>query len=279
MKARAVAGVLLGALTMVAMQLALAGLPKGQGVSAPAFSWQGLIVALAMAAILGWYTKRSDWPRARLWGGLVVATVGFQAVNLVESVLFRLASLAGNGSLLLEFGLQMMAMTTVIVWLVGTDQATAHAERAAPGATRSLRWWITRLSLAGVLYLILYFTAAIFAYRYVRHFYTPEATPSIELLIATQLLIRGPLLAVIVALVTRIVEGSRAVHGLAGALLLVGFGPLPLIAPNPILPASVRYIHLVEVGISNALFGFLVGRMLSAAEWASSDCKEEKCSP
>jgi hypothetical protein len=37
---------------------------------------------------------------------------------------------------------------------------------------------------------------------------------------------------------------------------------LPLLYPNPLMPWPVRQVHLVEVGVSNFLFGIVVSLLL-----------------
>jgi hypothetical protein len=54
----------------------------------------------------------------------------------------------------------------------------------------------------------------------------------------------------------------------AAAALLVGAtfcllgGVAPLLVPNPYMPASIRYPHMVEVGVSNLLFGVCAAYVL-----------------
>ena len=44
------------------------------------------------------------------------------------------------------------------------------------------------------------------------------------------------------------------------AATMVGLGGVaPLLVPNPFLPDAVRWAHMIEIGASNAIFGWLIG--------------------
>jgi hypothetical protein len=49
---------------------------------------------------------------------------------------------------------------------------------------------------------------------------------------------------------------------MAGTALSI-FGGLGLIVPNPFMPDFIRWPHLVEVGVSNFVYGCFVGWLLS----------------
>jgi hypothetical protein len=50
---------------------------------------------------------------------------------------------------------------------------------------------------------------------------------------------------------------------LIGLIFSILGGIAPLILPNEVMPLNLRMGHLFEVGISNFLYGFLLGYILS----------------
>ena len=58
--------------------------------------------------------------------------------------------------------------------------------------------------------------------------------------------------------VIKMTKGKWWESGLAVALLFGVFMNSLLLLPNPLMPAEVRMVHLVETATSNFLFGWLV---------------------
>jgi hypothetical protein len=78
---------------------------------------------------------------------------------------------------------------------------------------------------------------------------------------------RGALWAGLARLLARGLSGSTLTKamlaGAAFAILMAG----PLLYPNALMPWPVRQVHLVEIGVSNFLFGLLAVWLLS---WRSA---------
>lgn len=81
-------------------------------------------------------------------------------------------------------------------------------------------------------------------------------------LIAFQLL-RGALWALLALLIVRNLKGTLATRATMIALAFSMFTAPQLLFPNPYMPWAVRLPHLLEVGISNAIFGALAAVLLS----------------
>ena len=64
--------------------------------------------------------------------------------------------------------------------------------------------------------------------------------------------------------IVRLTQGTRWQVALrVGLTLSIVGGIAPLIVPNAFLPTVVRYAHIVEVGVSNFLFGLFAGWLLA----------------
>ena len=79
-------------------------------------------------------------------------------------------------------------------------------------------------------------------------------------------LARGLVFTGILATLARNLRGSRLAGALAAgiAFSLLG-GILPLLVPNPYMPASIRWPHMVETASSGLVFGVLTGWLLGRA--------------
>jgi hypothetical protein len=121
-----------------------------------------------------------------------------------------------------------------------------------------------RLAACALAYVVLYFTAGMLAYPYLRAFYEARPMPAPGLVLAVQPF-RGLAFAGIVLLLVRQLDVSRRTAALAaGMTMSVLGGVAPLLIPNPYLPDAIRYAHLPEVGVSNFLFGLLAGWLLAS---------------
>jgi hypothetical protein len=132
-------------------------------------------------------------------------------------------------------------------------------DAAAPGG---LAW---KLPAIVALYVLCYFGAG-YAIAWqsaaVRAYYGDGLAIDNQLLLLVQIG-RGAIWAGLVWLLARELRGSpmsKAV--LAGAAFAIVMAA-PLLYPNPFMPWSVRQVHLVELGVSNFLFGLLAVLLLS----------------
>jgi hypothetical protein len=120
---------------------------------------------------------------------------------------------------------------------------------------------ITPLRVLGVIlaYMILYMAAGLLAYPYVQAFYADKVMPSFDRLLilqAVRALIFGAAALPLLRLSPRY---GPVVLGLAFSVI---GGIAPLLQDNPFMPPDIRSIHLIEVGISNFLFGVVVALLL-----------------
>lgn len=123
---------------------------------------------------------------------------------------------------------------------------------------------ITSLRLLGVIlaYMGLYMAAGLLAYPHVQAFYADKVMPSFDRLLLLQA-VRALIFAVAALPLLRLSPRyGPVVLGLAFSVI---GGIAPLLQDNPFMPPHIRSIHLVEVGISNFLFGVAVALLLRPA--------------
>jgi hypothetical protein len=143
---------------------------------------------------------------------------------------------------------------------IARSYAPTHDGRACLFAHLSLWGRVWRFGLSDFGYLFLYFLAGVMAFPLFRDFYASQALPSPAQMVMLQLLLRGPIFTGVCLLLMSLRNMERRLGAIAlGTSFTILSGIAPLLMPNPYLPDSVRWVHFVEVGLSNFLFGALMG--------------------
>jgi hypothetical protein len=143
------------------------------------------------------------------------------------------------------------------------------------GSAFELAWKLTALSLLYVLFYVLFGYLIAWQFPALREFYsgstelvgflqqwanTIKADPILPLL----QIFRGYLWAGLALLATRTIDTVRRWERLTIVGLLMSIGlSLPILLPNPYLPAAVRYGHFPELFIENFLFGVIAGLLFT----------------
>jgi hypothetical protein len=259
----ALAWLALGVLQALAGALLLPGAPAPRGAGwlllAPS---NALVVMVAMGlasrmAARGW--RRILALFAILWG--------VHANLLIEAAFFPLGiPRTVLPPLVLDSFLVTLAFVAIVDRLTGVSLA---ANETWP-AGRGVGSWLARVVACDLAYSIVYLGAGMLAWPFLRDFYASKALPGLGAILGVQAF-RGLVFTGLLALLTARVAGRRAtVAILAGLTFSILGGIAPLILPNPYLPEAVRRVHLVEVGISNLLFGW--GAVLVLARRLASGC-------
>lgn len=267
---RLVAVTLLYFITFVVVSGALLSTAPREGVPADAGATliALLIVSFINAAVWTYVILRSSWTG---WKLILTVFFVFYGVNTVmpqiETAYFITRLPPGMLPRLFLAGLIIAAVFAVLAVLI-----LGKAKRATDVSRLKILTssWPTKLALIVVVYVVLYFTFGYFiAWRSqaVRAYYGGSDPASFIAHIAS-LVRTEPLLFLLQAVrallwtafalpVIKMTKGAWWEAGLAVALLFVGGSSLLLI-PNPLMPAEVRMVHLVETATSNFLFGWLV---------------------
>jgi|SRR6478672_7944994 len=185
---------------------------------------------------------------------LTTLAVGIGSVNiLIEAFAFSVTD-ARQTLTAFAFDAPMLAALAIIAGLL-SDRVTKRGDSRLGSPRRE----VLRLAAAPVGYLILYFVAGALAYPYVHDFYAGKALPSPGQLALLQLARGAIFVAASWSFVSLRPRWSPVALGAAFSIL---GGLAPLMMENAFMPADVRLVHAVEVGISNFLFGMLVAVLL-----------------
>ena len=229
----------------------------------------GIASAAIHAGIIVWLAARSRLTDPARLLALIAVGIGFVVVNDLEAIVFGIAP-AWPLVRLAAMGAVVHTAVAVAVARLVPPFAQAGVPRS-PFAGFTPTGVIARVMMLGIAYTVIYFVAGITIYPFVREFYADKPLPPPGLLFVLQAMVRGPMFVAIGALVITILRSSRLTHALAVGGTLAGLGGLTaLLPPNPLFPDDVRLVHLAEVGISNAVFGWLVGWILTPARRAAA---------
>jgi len=201
-----------------------------------------------------------------LVGGVIPAN------NLVEASFFRLDI---PRDVLGRLFLQVLVVGALFGLALDRLVGPAAPAGARDDRTRSPASWWGRIAACDALYIVLYFGAGLFVWPFVRHFYEGRVPPTLHVVLMQ--VFRGLVFTGIAFVLARTLAYSRVTMAVAVGLSfsLLG-GVLPLLAPNPFMPADVRWAHLVEVGVSNLVFGFLAAWLLGPSAGRAPTRIEER---
>ena len=211
------------------------------------------VVVLALSTV----ALRTEWRGWKL--GITVAAIplAIACINLLEGVVF-LQSASEWGGIFLYTLLSSALMVPVWMLLFGKQDGPAP-ERYHPIDSQSLGERIWKFALCDLAYIILYYGTGMIIFPYVKDFYATQHIPPLGILVALQLLIRGPLFILICLALTRMLGLPRLSGALAvGLVFTLLSGVAPLLIPNPYFPDSVRWVHFCEVSSENFVFGAIV---------------------
>jgi hypothetical protein len=227
-------------------------------------------VALLYSAALAHPVMRSRWLGRSLAAAIFVALAGIIVVlPWIELVIFNLRTVPADriGAVFILHLITFAAFAPIVVRLFdrhegGADAADGYENRRL----RLTRWsWTWRLPAISFSYVVLYVVFGVFvAWRApaVQEFYATVQMPSVGTVLLTQVG-RGLIWAAIAMPIVRMMRGPRWETALTLGVLFSVLMNAGLLLPNPILPADVRMVHLVEVSASNFLFGLVVGWLLT----------------
>lgn len=239
-----------------AMLVTLPGTPGGDGPLdlGQAFLLVHVLFAMVLASVA-----------ARLTGGFARrALILFALLYLVETLLSTAESLFFASFLHLPDGLLagLAAINGIKAALAAAVAAWLWRVEGGPNVLRGLAWKLPALI---PLYILLYFGAGQFiAWQSaaVRDYYGQGLAIDTGALLLFQVG-RGAVWAGLAWLLARGLAGPPLVRalrtGAAFAVLMAG----PLLYPNALMPWPVRQVHLLELVVSNFLFGLLAVLLLS----------------
>jgi uncharacterized membrane protein (DUF485 family) len=219
-----------------------------------------LLVVLALALVAA-SSRQQGW---QLAGTLFVLYFGINQLNtLDEALLFKVGLKAPQALRMMASGfLTSLIFTPLLVLILGCWKKEPQ-EEARPLLPRSVANWVGRILLGDLLYVLCYFIAGMIVFPFVKDFYAGIKLPGPASIIEMEIF-RG---LVYVAAGVAVAQGMKGERGMAAVALGLSFpilaGVAPLLLPNPYLPGYVRLDHGFEIGISNLVYGLLLGYLLT----------------
>jgi hypothetical protein len=228
----------------------------------PLDAGQALLVVNAIEAVV--LVLLAAFMRLRGWRlGLTLAVVLFGVETFqvsIEAVVFN-ASVGLSGTLLYSDA----ASGLLHAALAGA--AAAVMWRGPGEAPLKLRGLVWKAPLIAVIYIVCYFIAGIqIAMRFaaVRAFYADRIGHiDFGFLVGLQFF-RGLIWCGLVWLMARGLSRPARRAALLAGLALTGLMDPLLLYPNPIMPWPMRVAHLIEIGVSNTVFGVIAALILLA---------------
>lgn len=256
------AAILIGS-TLAAMLIGLDGeaVPDDGPLSAGlAFLFVNALHALVLAAIAV-RSVLSGWKLGILLGATLFLAQSFllliEAVYFAGSVDAPLKELFASGAISLTSAI-CIGVAATILWRQPNPESSfqfAPAKLVAPVAAVAL------------LYVVSYFTAGYFiawAVPEVRTYYGDGLEIQLLPLVSFQVF-RGMIWALLAFALVRSMKRGMVMSSLIVGAAFSVLAAAQLLYPNAFMPWNVRLPHLIEVGVSNFLFGALAGLVLQKA--------------
>lgn len=210
-----------------------------------------LAVTALYAAVLAGMAARARIRGISLALFLFVVLFGAQAVLMQIETVFFSAQVAVPTELIPRM---VAAAGVTAIFGAAAAALTFRPVPALPPMPDGLIW---RIPAVAVVYVCVYFGAGyLLAWQSseLRAFYGGGADIELGPLAALQV-VRGILWALLAWLMVRNLTGALVARATMVALAFSVFGAAQLLYPNPYMPWAVRLPHLIEIGLSNALFG------------------------
>lgn len=227
-----------------------------------------LLVNALFALVLAALAEKMEGPGWRR------AITLFILLYTAETLLSTIEGVFFGAYLHLPAGLQSgVAMINAIKSAIAALAVAALWRGPGPEAATpaGLVW---KLPLIALVYVFFYFGAGMliaWQSEAVRAFYLNGAGID-DRAVALLQLGRGAIWAGLAWLLARSLSGSPLAKGLFAGIAFAIFMDAPLLFPNPFMPWAVRQVHLVEIGVSNFLFGLLAVWLLS---WSGTHDQRE----
>ena len=237
---------------------------EGIGTDGPLTGPQAfVIVNLVHAAVLGLIAERSTLRGKRL-ASLIWATLFFAQsfLLLMEAAYFR-DSLQMSQGLLLKSGLHVLLSGAIISAVVGMlwQEPVRQVQYGPPLTILPIR-----LAVIAAFYIICYFVAGYYiAWQVndVQQYYGFGEDIALVPLLLFQML-RGAMWGLLAYILVRSLVGRVGTRAFVVGISFSVLATTQLLYPSSIMPWEVRFAHMVEVGISNFIFGFAASLILLA---------------
>lgn len=221
-----------------------------------------LIVLVVAYAVL-----RSDAYGLRLVGAIFLMFFGIHAFNTqVEAIFFQLQiSRTESVNMVLQGLLVALIFSYILVFLMDRMHKPASKVESRTRSSISIVGYVWRFVVCDISYVILYCIAGAMILPYVQNFYDSLAqTPAVDKVLIMQVF-RGLIYVIVTLSVIRMIKAKKWEAALMiGLQLSILGGIAPLLPPNPYMPAEIRLVHGIEIGISNFIYGAIIGLLFAS---------------
>jgi hypothetical protein len=217
---------------------------------------------LLILITLGYYITNSTLKGMNLSLASFAVFYGVGYFNILnEALIFNVTNRNETLNILLKGLFIVLIITPLFIYMLNRPTLKSISLKFK---SRSIFSWTWRIILCDILYLFFYFTAGMILQKIYPEFMTfyKDKIPPFALIVNTQFF-RGFIFIGIAILILRTMNSPLAKKAVLIGLIFSIFGGIaPLIQPNEYMPAYVRVGHLFEVGISNFLYGLVLGYLL-----------------
>jgi len=225
------------------------------------FLW-GLFSNLLIVLILGYYILNSTLRGVKLALSVFLIYFIIGCLNiLIEAYIFDVTGRVETLNEMFQGFFVALFFAPIFVYILDRwkgESITLKFEK------RAIFSWLWRVPLSIFLYLIFYISAGVIlqmSYPELMDFYS-DKIPPVEVMILTQFP-RGLLFVIITVIMLRTLQLSFIKKAILVGLVFSVLGAIaPLIPPNDFMPTNIRFVHGIEVGISNFLYGFVISYLL-----------------
>jgi len=222
----------------------------------------GLLANFIIASALGLYVSFSTFRGIRLtfFVFLIYFVIGHFNI-LIEAYIFNVTGRIETAKIMLQGFFITLFFAPILVYILNKWEGASVLLKFKK---RSIFSWIWRVSLGTFLYLVFYFSAGMIlqmSYPELMDFYK-DKIPPFDLMILTQFP-RGFLFALTTILILYTSKLSILKKALLVGFIFSILGAIaPLIPANDFMPRNIRFVHGIEVGISNFLYGIVLSYLL-----------------
>ena len=211
-----------------------------------------LLLNLAVLWVVARASAANGWRLALML--FFLALIVGSANNLIEAVVFGVLSIREALAAAVPMAIVFAFLSPAAVTLSGGWRKTNRAPPQPIG--------FTPLILVAVVaaYELLYWTAGMLVYPYIADFYASRTLPPPTFVASVQIARSLIFVAVAYPLLKSGLRGAPLVLALVYGLI---GGVAPLLPDNPYMPPDIRFYHAIEVGVSNSIFGLVVGYLFN----------------
>jgi hypothetical protein len=226
-----------------------------------------LLSNLLIVLVLTYAVVRSDAYGLKLAGAVFLLFFGISVFNTqIEAIFFQLQIPRTESlNMVLQGLLVALIFSAVVVFLLDKRHKPASKVESRARASISIIGYVWRFVVCDISYVILYCIAGAIILPYVQDFYSNIAQmPAVDKVLIMQVF-RGLIYVIVTLPVIRMIKTKRWEAALMiGLQLSILGGIAPLLPPNPYMPPEIRLVHGIEIGISNFIYGAIIGLLFAS---------------